>query len=543
MNTATSLQSARPAAWRRITAAATAVALLLGSAGCASPYYFSQRLDTKLPGGDTASVAGTALAGDLHLSLAALMDQRRQLWQAAGEVEQMKTATAFGLIGLVSAGLYRGLRGDESKGWLQRAGLLASATYAGANWLEPNVRQRIYLGGAMSLTCLALASAPYEMSKIEFEKVKNAVAASRAALEGLASTLRLVGRYPYKSDTWWLVRGGWNKLRWASRVLDSADVAIGNIERAGPQMLNMTALLASEVGTQVHRVSKDLSELPAALALLKPNANLLMGSEIFPPEKKDAVDDDPPAGATDSNAGDDTPAAKSAATAAKDPQCSPAPAPADPAKAAAASPPPPTAGVPSADASATLAAGSAAKAVSAAASAALSAAAAASSAASAEALARKLAEQARARGHDKAQADALAVALKTNADVLDKHLGVVTSFVHTVAQARKDINLPAACGSGGVTLLPAKRDLVLQPNETFQFVLQGDNGRASADFLGDSLTRDVLDLSMPITQASTAVRLTAGNKQTKAVNTVVRISDSKGQQSFDISVKVCPAGG
>ncbi len=530
------------APWRRLTAAATAAALLLGSAGCASPYHFSSRLDTKLPGGDEASTAGSKLAGDLHLSLAALMDQRRQLWQAAGELEQMKTATALGLIGLVSAGMYRGLRGDESKGWLQRAGLLASATYAGANWLEPSARQRIYLGGAMSLTCLALATAPYEMSKAEFDKVKDAVAASRVGLERLASTLRLVGRYPYKSDTWWLVRGGWNKLRWANRVLDSADVAMGNIERAGPQLLQMTATLAGEVGIQVNRVSKDLSELTSALALLKPNANLLMGSEIFPPPKKDDVDADPPDGATDKDPSEDKAGAKTASAAKKDVQCGATTTettdtpktPVAPATTPAAAPP--------ADASAKAAAESAAKAVSAAASAAVSAAAAASSAASADAVARKLAEQARARGHDANQAKRVETALKEAAKALDAHLGTVASFVQRVSAARKAIELPAACGSGVVTLVPAKRELVLQAGETFQFILQGDNGKASADFLGAALTRDELDLSMPMTQASTAVRLTAGGKLSKPVNTVVRITDSKGQESFNISVKVCPAG-
>ena len=89
---------------QRLTATATALGLLVGTAGCASPYHFSSRLDTRLPSdGGEAAPASTPLAGDLHLSLAALMGQRRQLWQAAGETELMKNATAFGLIGLGAA--------------------------------------------------------------------------------------------------------------------------------------------------------------------------------------------------------------------------------------------------------------------------------------------------------------------------------------------------------------------------------------------------------------------------------------------------------
>jgi hypothetical protein len=72
--------------------------------------------------------------------------------------------------------------------------------------------------------------------------------------------------------------------------------------------------------------------------------------------------------------------------------------------------------------------------------------------------------------------------LNTVTDELDLLLGPVISFVHRVAIARKHIDLPPTCGSSAVTLVPWTRDPVLLPGEVFQFVLQGDNGKAGADF-------------------------------------------------------------
>lgn len=554
---------------QRMTATATALALLLGTAGCASPYHFSSRLDTRLPAdGGEAAPANTPLAGDLHLSLAALMGQRRQLWQAAGETELMKNATAFGLIALGAAAFYRGTRYTDNKGWMQRAGLIGAATYAGATWLEPSARQSIYLQGAMSLTCLALATAPYEMTTKDYEHLRAEIIDARKALESLASELRLVGRYRKKSETWWVVRGGWNKLRWANRVLDSADVALGNIEQAGPRLRDMTALMASEVATQVNRVSKDLSELPGAIATLKPNVAKLVGADVFAPPKKEDVDQNPPA--TDDDDDDDDETTKQQAgnkatngvnSPPKDPQCgSGASAPATPAATAA------TKEVRAAVAAASLAA-SAAQAAASAASAAVAqtqkkaptekkpkevkAATAAASAASAAEAAKKEAEAQRrriaadlARKYDLSRANELRKQLTKITGELDKHLGPVASFVQRVASARDGLDLPKGCGPATVVkLVPDKRELVLQPGETFQFLLEGDSGKAAASYLGLSLAPDVLDIAMPLVQSNSSVRLTAGTAAPRAVSTTVRISDSRRELNFDITVKVCPASG
>lgn len=544
--------------WVRVTAVVAAVAVL---AGCASPFHFSKRMDTYLPpAGGEAPAKEKKLAGDLHLSLAALQEQRQLLWQAAGETETMKNATALLLIGGASAGIYRGLRGEESKGWLQRAGLIGGALFTGATFLEPTARQKIYLQGSASLSCLALATAPYEMPQGDYDKIREHIAGARIGVEKLASALRFAGRYDRNSETWWLVRGGWNKLRWASEVLESADAALGNVERAGPRLRDMTAMLASDVAHQVNEVTKSLEKLPDAILALKPNANLILGQTIFELPAKESKDSDPPGTSNenpkdDDKKGDGDTAAEGGCKAAAAPKASP-----DATKKAEA---------------AAVAANAAASAASAAASAASAAAAdvrkvllnaqgQATVAAAATAAARaaeidaqaklerqrqradreaaEAAGKAAEKAADKPRAEQLRKALEAAVAQLDPHLGPVASFVERIASARRALALPKGCGEQStIEFVPAKRNVVLQPGESFQIVVQGDAGRARADFLGNTVGREVLDLSMPLTQSSTSVRMTAGTAVPKAVNTVVRITDSKGQQNFDVNVKVCPA--
>jgi hypothetical protein len=546
---------------QRLTAAAVALALLLGSAGCASPYHFSQRLDTRLPqtGPD---VPGDKLAGDLHLSLAALMDQRRLLWQAAGEAEHMKNATALGLIGLSAAAIYRGARYTDNKGWMQRAGLAGATVWAGATWLEPSARQSIYLQGAVSLTCLALATAPYEMTTKEYETIKDHIAGARMGLEQLATALRLAGRYEKYSETYWLVYGGWNKLRWANRVLDSADVAMGNLEQAGPRLRDMTALLTSDVATQVKNVSKDLSELPAAITSLKPSVAKLLGADVFaPPPKGD--DDKPPPEPPRAPPDPGTNAPKPA-SAPQDPQCGAGtPAPVNPALAKLGKQVEIAAAAASGAAQAATAAASAASAAAndpakkarntpkstpaevaqarVAAQAAVAASAAEARKKEVEAERQRFAKE-NAEKMDIAHAKELRESLGKATNKLDEHLGAVASFVKRIAAARNGLELPKGCGAATpVRLVPDKRELLLQAGESFQFVLEGDSGKAAASYLGPSLPPEVLDITMPLVQATTAVRLSAGTAATRVVSTVVRVSDSKREQNFDITVKVCPA--
>jgi hypothetical protein len=520
----------RRAVSNRPAVAASIGALALVCSGCAGPYQFSPRLDTYLPAEGVARTNKSRhLAGELDLALAGLMDQRRLLWAAAGETEQMKNATALGLIGLGAAGIYRGLRGEESKGWLQRAGLLAGATYAGATWLEPDARQKIYLQGAMSLTCLALSTSAYEMNAADYAETRKAVDEARKGLEQLASALRLVGRYDRNSDDWWLVRNGWNKLRWASGVLANADKALGNIERTGPRLRDETAIVASEVARQVNLVSRDLSRLPEALAQIKPNATLLLGADFSAPPPKESVDKDAPGqpAKEDSKSGSADDGGECKSTSAPDP----APAP----EAA------------SAAASAASAAATSAKAASAAAQRAeksakwsASSARVASLAASAAALsAARAAASAPAAAPAPAPASTLRERLATAMAQLDLHLGTVVSFVQRTAAARSTLSLPPGCGTDLPTLLPADRSIVLKPGESFQFVMKGDAGRLSVDALGPALPRDVLDISMPVSGADSSLRLAAAGQVKQPANTVLRVSDSKGRVSHELSVKVC----
>jgi hypothetical protein len=514
---------------------AVALAVALVNAGCASPYHFSTQLHAYQPVNNAATHDDSRrLAGDLDLALAALMDQRRLLWEAAGETETMKNATALGLIGLGAAGIYRGLRGEESKAWLQRAGLIAGATYAGATWLEPDARQKIYLQGAMSLTCLALTTSAYEMRQKDYGGVRDDVAKARVGLERLASALRLAGRYTRYSDDWWLVRNGWNKLRWASGVLANADKALGNIERTGPRLRDETALVASEVARQVNTVSRDLGRLSEALAQIKPNATLLLGADFSAPPPKDAVDKDAPgqpsSDATKTGAEDDAGECKASA---------PPPAPA-PAPAAGTVP----ALVAAAQAAASGAAASA-QAASAAAGRAGDAAKAANGSArraadSASAAARAAAGGASAPASSApAPAESLRAQLTSAMRELDSHLGPVVSFVQRTAAARAALSLPPGCGTDLPTLLPSTRSIVLRPGDNFHFVMKGDSGRLSVEALGAGLARDVLDISMPVSGADAGLRLAAGPDVKRKANTVLRIADSKGRVSHEVEVTVC----
>lgn len=547
-------------------ASVLALAAVVALSGCASAYNFSPRLDTHVPGAagkapaDRDAKAG--LAGDLDLALAGLMDQRRQLWTAAGELDQLKNATVLGLIGLGAAGLYRGLESDLNKGWLARAGLLASATYTGAQWLEPDARRQVNLQGATALTCLALATAPYEMRKKEQADLKIAINGARQGLEELASALRSVGRVTKGSDTYWLVRNGWNKLRFASGVLRSADAAMGTIEATGPRLRDATALLASDTADQVSRVTRRLEDLPAALETLKPNVALLIGTPLPSPPTQPR--DDEPLGVDGavkpaaSNDGDSDAGATGAAASCKADDAADkvggAGAKGGPAAADAATPGASEqrlAAIEGALQAIERRLGLAAKAQPQAAPAStpaqLAKAQAEQQAAQRQAAvqaAEDKAELARQRRQEAADLPALSQRLRAAMAQLDQHLGAVNSFALRVTSAQKRQTLPKACqATATVVLVPERRSITLQAGESFQYLLEGDTGRAEVTLVGDALGRELLDISMPLgaSASGTAVRLTAGAGVGKPANAVVRLADSRGKQSWDIAVKLCPA--
>lgn len=539
-----------------------ALAAAVALSGCASAYNFSPQLDTHVPrsGGASPALRGPSdgLAGDLDLALAGLMDQRRQLWAAAGELDQMKNATVLGLIGLGAAGLYRGLESELNKGWLARAGLLASATYTGAQFLEPDARRQVNLQGAAALTCLALATAPYEMTKKEQAKVKQSIADARVGLEQLSSALRSVGQVTKGSETYWVVRNGWNKLRFANGVLRSADAAMGAIEATGPRLRDTAALLASDTAQQVSQVSKRLEDLPAALEKLRPNVALLIGTPLpavpppggnaEPPGVVDeqgkavspAADPEAAAGAAGAAASCEAPKSTGADTAKSAPTTDTAAPPSDADKRLAAI----EAAIEQINKRLTNAAGRAKASAQAASKPAQTAQEAAQQAAAQrQAAQEKALKQAQLRAMEQAQLPVLRERLQKAMAALDQHLGAVSSFALRVTSAQKRQELPKVCQAAAVvTLVPDQRAITLQAGETFQFLLEGDSGRATASQVGETVGREVLDISMPLGAgaAGTAVRLSAGKPIKQAANTVVRLSDSRGQQSWDVSVKVCP---
>ena len=548
-----------PRGLTRVTVFALAASLAVS--GCATSFPYSPRLDPQVLAASAPGATSRELAGDLHLALAALQDQRRLMLAEAGLMGNLNNAAGLGLLGIGSAAVYRGVRKLDSAQWLQRTGLLAALGYGIHQWVRPVERQQLYGEGAMALTCMALAATPYEMDVADYKAMLEHVRKARGGLESLASELRLAGKYPYRQEAWWLVRGGWNKLRWAGEALRNADAALGQIESTGPRLLNMVNQLSQRSDAELVKVNGDVTKIAAAIAALKPNANLLLGVDAFKLPTREETDDDPPEGSTDNSSDNGGATGATGATGStagtKDDAACPA------AKTAQA--PAPTASATDAEQKALKAAASANAAAAAASSAAgdvrkvllaaqgqaaVKAAATASARVAeidAEGRLRKqiadaaLRESERLKERDEAThvREGLARAMKK----IDDDLGPVVSFVNRVASARRIVSLPEACGERveAVTLSPARRSVVLQPGESFQFVLNGDTGKASAQFLSYAPPANELDLSMPLTQAVPAVRLRAGSTIRETVNTTVRITDSRGRQSFEVQVKVCPS--
>ncbi len=429
-----------------------------------------------------------ALAGGLQYSLDALYDQRRLFWEAAEEIEAGKSITALGLIGLAGAGIYRGAQGTASAGWMQRAGLAGSLTWAGATWFEPNARQKIFLAGADSLTCLASISVAYEMSTTQHLHVLNNIEGARGHVEALYSQRRLLqasglsGSHP-------AIKAIDQKTKYAQRVLNEADKAMGNLDSVGTRLRGLTALTSAKVAREINEVSQDLEKLPAAIASLKPQANLLMGAKVFDVTQTTDADPAPSEDAESKSASKGDSGA-----------CPPAP--------------PPPASAPSSDS-------------------------------------KKSTQNAKTK--DKGKADTSNVTppsptALTNAQMLplsnvmselDEALGPVVSFVQRVAQATRLNKLPAACVQDAIELVPDKRSLVLSASESFQFLLEGDPGRAQVQIIGESLEPGTLDISSPLDKGQNLIRVALKSAPTETVQTTLRIADSKGQVHFDVALKLC----
>lgn len=486
------------------------IAAALSLTGCGTnPYNFSKQLNT-FP----VSSTDKPLAGNLHLAMRGLMDQRDMLWTAASDTQQMQNLTALGLIGVGAVGLYKGLNSDLHQTWLRKAGLGAAAVYAGATWLEPNARQQIYLAGAMSLTCLALSTAPYEMTQESFDKEAANLAAAHGALEDLFSQLRLAGKPPAGTPEAAALNGAWRQAQFASKWLASADAALGSVEKVGPRLRDRTALTASEVAKQVSNVAHDLSQLQPALAALKPSANMLIGSDVFTIPSPPAADD-PASPARDEAA----PAAASVSCKAATPDTEKE---ADAKKAA-------TAAGAAAGAAAAASAVTRAEAVAAGqkAGAAAGAAAGKKEADHAVSQAQRLLTQTRL--------DALSQALTA----LSRPLGQAISMTRRLQAAREAQQLPEACNAKTLTLFPSDRSIALQPGASFQYLLSGDEGRPGVQLMTVSPPPEVLDVAIPALQAGAAVRLTAGRQVPQQIDTIVRISDSKKTTHFDVNVRLC----
>lgn len=464
-----------------------------------NPFIFSRRLNT-YPIDDTIKPLPRAeLAGRLDLALMALMDQRDQLWTAANDTETMKNWTALGLIGLGAVGIYKGLDAESHRTWLRKVGLGAAAVYAGATWLEPTARQRIYLAGAMSLTCLALVAAPYEMTEKQFKEERDNINAARWALEQLYAELAMLPSKPNAADAS-VIRKARSISWFATRILNSADETLGNIEKVGTRMRDMTGLTASEVSKQVASVSRDLNQLPDAIKALQPQANLLLGTQIFtPPPPQTAPDGNDNGTAGDNKNGKSAEAASTGSC----PTPEVAPKPPEP---AASTPAPQKAGAQKPATAASAPSGPAFESVA-------------------------------------APAPLDLAPLRAALTALARPLGQAISLVRRIEATRTGQELPAACGAKQITLFPGDRSIVLKPGASFQYLLSGDEGRPGVQVMTTLPPPDTLDISLPALQAAPAVRFTAGASIKQQLDTVVRITDSGKTQQFDINVRLCASGG
>lgn len=466
----------------------------LALSGCATKnFVISPKLHQRSAEAPTQDLA---LAGGLQYSLDALYDQRRLFWEAAEEIEAGKSITALGLMGLAGAGIYRGAQGTANAGWMQRAGLAGSLTWAGATWFEPNARQKIFLAGADSLTCLASISVAYEMPKEQHTFLMNQIGVSRGHLESLFSQRRLLqaNGLPASHPA---LKAIDQKTKYAQRVLNEADKAMGNLDSVGTRLRGLTALTSAKVAREINEVSQDLEKLPAAIASLKPQANLLMGAKVFDVSQPP----DPDSPATDATGGKSD--AKS------DSSDCPAPAPA-------------TTSTPNADAANKPPGGNdkgKGKTTS------------------------HLGTSPAAPQATPATPTTLSpeqqTALSKSMQDLDTQLGPVVSFVQRIAQATRLNKLPAACVQDSIELVPDKRSLVLSTAQSFQFLLEGDPGRAQVQIIGESLEPGTLDISSPLDKGQNLIRVALKSAPTETVQTTLRITDSKGQVHFDVALKLC----
>jgi hypothetical protein len=499
-------------------------AMALATSGCAlNPFVFSERLDTFTPRGTDGTLLraprpahrGEPLVGDLDLALVALMDQRRLLWAAAGDTETMKNATALGLIALGAVAAYKGLESELNRRWLARAGLSGAAVYGGAQWLEPSKRQQVYLEGAKSLTCLALATAPYEMKAKDFDDARSETRKAHAALERLFSTLRIVGDFRGNDHERFIVRGAWKKARFADAVLRQAEAALGNLEAMGPRLRDLTAQLAGTTADKAAAVSRDLSDLKSALAALKVDANLVIGAQLFEvPKRTDEPGVPAPAGAPAVNEGDDQPEACPTRS---------APPPAGSASGAAASPP----------AAKTGAAAAAPKAPGAGSAVPPAAASRPPLTPPQQPLAPDEVEWKRARLAE----------IHAALNELNAPLGAVLSLLRRLEAARLESNLPPGCEqTSAFRVLPSERVMRLMPGERAEFAVSGSPAAPVARLLGTVPAAgelEVVTLDGRGSPAERLVRLSAAPTVARELNTVLVVSDSARQREVSIKVRVC----
>jgi hypothetical protein len=475
----------------RPVAMATTCALL---AGCAplglNPYSFSERLD---PYGATArEKAGTdkdqlphkgePLVGDLHLAMDGLMQQRRDLWSAAGNTEVMKNLTALGLIGVTASALYKGFDSEVNKTWLRKAGLGGAAVYGGSLWLRPTQRQQIYLEGAKTLTCLALSSSPYEMTQTHFNAEVKSLREGRKHLE--TAFTRLAGLQFRAGSAIESERKALRaKAAFAARVFRSAERALGQIESAGPRLRDLTAQTASVTAEQVSLVSQDLETLPAALASLKGYANLLSGQELFElpttePQEGDGKPPDEPAGSSVSASCDRPSQGGSADPTTLDAK------PKDAGDGKSNDKSKLTVTVIPAD--------------------------------------------------EFSDAEALRSA-RLELERMSESLGRAVSLVNRLARAQKQQPMPASCaGTGSLRLVPDRTSVALHEGESFQYLMRGADA-SRVEWLGIKPKAEWV----AVQNSGSSIELRALKAPATTVQSLLELSDVKGTRSWTVEVKLC----
>lgn len=168
-------------------------AMLIAFASCAltgcaalSPQIFSDRLSP--PRSISSPLGGTSAPNPTESAKPTVPQARadvesvqKKYVKAVQELSQITPGTSVALIGLSAAALYKALTGGSSGG-IAALGVAGSGAWATGATLTSQPRQRVYVQGIRSLSCVITAAAPYDRDKTWTDgldtQIKNAAIAA-----------------------------------------------------------------------------------------------------------------------------------------------------------------------------------------------------------------------------------------------------------------------------------------------------------------------------------------------------------------------------